>query len=170
MHQLLHLWMQPSFVSELPYVGQIAIKTKEIIESALDGVLFIDEAYRLSNGDGQNSFGREAIDTLVASMENYRGRLCVICAGYTGPMEEFVGENPGLKSRFTEIIEFEDYTPDELVDILISFAGRTNTLENGFIEKSRRVFEYWVANKSIDFGNARDVRKYFHECTDTPAR
>lgn len=148
------------------FVGQTAIKTKEIVESALDGVLFIDEAYRLSDGGGQNNFGREAIDTLVANMENYRGRLCVICAGYTAPMARFIQENPGLRSRFTEVIEFEDYSADELLDILISFAGRDNTLQDDFLEKSRRIFEHWVSHKAADFGNARDVRKYFAQCRD----
>ena len=148
------------------FVGQTAIKTKEIIESALDGVLFIDEAYRLTDGSGQNSFGREAIDTLVAAMENYRGRLCVVCAGYTEPMAKFIQANPGLKSRFTEVIEFEDYTADELLEILVSFAGQNNTLQGGFLEKTHRVFEYWVAHKTPDFGNARDVRKFFAQCTD----
>ncbi len=151
------------------HVGNTAIKTKNAIESALDGVLFIDEAYSLVDGgtDGGNSFGQEAINTLVAMMENYRDRLCVICAGYSAPMERFVQSNLGLKSRFTEVIEFEDYSPDELLEILTSFAGKDATLEQEFLEKSRSVFEFWTSHKATDFGNARDVRKYLAECRDT---
>lgn len=150
------------------HVGQTAIKTKAVIESALDGVLFIDEAYRLVDGEGggNNSFGREAIDTLVATMENYRDRLCVICAGYSSPMDRFVQSNPGLKSRFTQVIEFEDYSPDELVQILKTFAGTDAILTPEFISKSRCIFESWTSRKAADFGNARDVRKYLAQCKD----
>ena len=148
------------------FVGQTAIQTKAVIESALDGVLFIDEAYRLADGNGQNNFGREAMDTLVASMENYRDRLCVICAGYPAPMARFIQENPGFRSRFTEVIEFEDYTADELLKILVRFAGDKNKLRDGYLEKSHRIFAYWIAHKAADFGNARDVRKYFAQCRD----
>ena len=148
------------------HVGQTALKTRAVIESALDGVLFIDEAYRLVDGEGgsNNSFGLEAIDTLVATMENYRDRLCVICAGYSAPMEQFVQSNPGLKSRFTQVIEFEDYTADELVQILRTFAGPKAILKPAFIAKSREIFESWTSRKSSDFGNAREVRKYLAQC------
>ena len=131
-------------------------------------MLFIDEAYRLVDGEdgSNNSFGREAIDTLVAIMENYRDRLCVICAGYSGPMERFVQSNPGLKSRFAQVIEFEDYSADELVQILKTFAGANAILTTEFIAKSRRIFESWTSRKSADFGNARDVRKYLAQCKD----
>ncbi len=150
------------------HVGNTAIKTRNAVESALDGVLFIDEAYSLvDGGDGSNnSFGQEAINTLVAMMENYRDRLCVVCAGYSQPMEQFVQSNPGLKSRFTQVIEFEDYAPDELLSILKTFAGKDAVLEQGFLDRSRQVFEFWTAHKNADFGNARDVRKYLAECRD----
>ena len=147
------------------YVGQTAIKTKEVVEKALDGILFIDEAYRLyENTDRGQNFGREAIDTLVALMENHRDRLCVICAGYTHPMQQFVSSNPGLKSRFTETILFEDYSANEMIDILKMFAGKGYTLQNDYIENTKKVFEFWEAHKNADFGNGRDVRKYFEAC------
>ena len=150
------------------HVGQTALKTKNVVEAALDGVLFIDEAYRLVDGEdgSNNSFGKEAIDTLVAMMENNRDRLCVICAGYSGPMNRFVQSNPGLKSRFTQIIEFEDYSPDEMVQILKTFAGKDAILAPEFLEKSKQIFECWTKRKSADFGNARDVRKYLAQCKD----
>ncbi|MBR5246756.1 MAG: trypsin-like peptidase domain-containing protein, partial [Clostridia bacterium] len=147
------------------YVGQTAIKTKEVVEKALDGILFIDEAYRLyENTDRGQNFGREAIDTLVALMENHRDRLCVICAGYTHPMQQFVSSNPGLKSRFTETILFEDYSANEMIDILKMFAGKSYTLQDDYIENTKKVFEFWEAHKNADFGNGRDVRKYFEAC------
>ncbi len=94
------------------YVGQTALKTQEQITKALGGVLFIDEAYALSQKD--DAFGQEAIDTILKAMEDHRDDLVVIVAGYTGPMEEFINSNPGLKSRFNKYIEFTDYSWDEL--------------------------------------------------------
>jgi len=146
-----------------PYVGQTAPKTREVLESALDGILFIDEAYTLyEKGPGHN-FGQEAIDTILAFMENNRSRLCVICAGYTHNMDEFIQSNPGLSSRFTQTIDFEDYSPDEMVEILRHF-GKEFTMEPEYIRKSRGVFAYLTENKTPDFANARTVRKYFDAC------
>lgn len=145
------------------HVGGTAKKTKRVVEQALDGVLFIDEAYRLFERSRESNWGKEAIDTLVALMENHRERLCVICAGYTGPMTEFMQSNPGLKSRFAEVIEFEDYSADEMVEILGRFADGDKTLSDEYKEESRKIFSMWTARKLPDFGNGRDVRKYFDQ-------
>ena len=98
------------------YVGQTAIKTRKVIDSALGGVLFIDEAYAL-NGGGANDFGQEAIDTLLKAMEDHRDDLVVIVAGYDGLMDEFIHSNPGLESRFNRFLHFADYTAEELLAI-----------------------------------------------------
>jgi stage V sporulation protein K len=105
------------------YVGSTALKTKEVVRSALDGVLFIDEAYALY-GEGKD-FGSEAVNTLLKLMEDYRDRLVVIAAGYTGPMQQFLKSNPGLKSRFSKVIHFNDYTAEQLVAIFLGMLSRS---------------------------------------------
>jgi SpoVK/Ycf46/Vps4 family AAA+-type ATPase len=141
------------------YVGQTALKTMERIDEAMDGVLFIDEAYSLSRSDSGNDFGQEVIDTLVPEMENRRGRLCVIAAGYPADMKRFLSANPGLNSRFTEHVEFPDYTASELVTIVISMASREGfTLDPGAAARARMWFEARRARDGTDFGNARTAR------------
>ena len=106
------------------YVGQTAVRTHAVIDSALDGILFIDEAYSLA-GRGAEDFGSEAIETLLKRMEDDRDRLIVIVAGYTGPMEQFIASNPGLESRFTNYLNFPDYPPEELAEIFHRMAAQS---------------------------------------------
>lgn len=143
------------------YVGQTAVKTNAIIDSALDGVLFVDEAYSLVQGGG-NDYGREAISTLLKRMEDDRDRLVVILAGYTDDMKDFISSNPGLKSRFTRYIEFPDYTSDELISILERLIARNEyKLTTGAQFKISEYIESKILKKGKDWGNARFIRNLF---------
>ena len=140
------------------YVGQTAIKTRKVIESALGGVLFIDEAYSLYRGE-QDSFGLEAIDTLVKGMEDHRDELVVILAGYTREMETFLTANSGLASRFPNRIEFPDYTADELLDITNVLArGKGYRLAESCTEPLRGYYERRQAEDARTAGNGRLAR------------
>lgn len=143
------------------YVGQTALRTSEVIQSALGGVLFIDEAYSLASG-GENDFGREAIDTLLKAMEDHRDNLVVIVAGYDEPMERFLESNPGLESRFNKYISFPDYTGEELLaifDSLCSKNGYTPTEEAH--TRAAELFRDLYETRDDNFGNGRDVRNLF---------
>ena len=143
------------------YIGQTATKTGEVIEKAKGGVLFIDEAYTLSSGKGENDFGQEAIDTLLKAMEDNREDLIVIVAGYDGLMDEFIHSNPGLESRFNRYLHFDDYNVDEMMSILeLQLKKGQYVLDDGARAAVREYIE--LSNTgSIAFGNARGVRNIF---------
>ena len=144
------------------YVGQTAIKTRKVIDSALGGVLFIDEAYAL-NGGGANDFGQEAIDTLLKAMEDHRDDLVVIVAGYDGLMERFIHSNPGLESRFNRYLYFADYTEEELLDIFrMQCQKGCYTLDPEAEEPLRALLEERMGD-AASFGNARGVRNLFEQ-------
>lgn len=146
------------------YVGQTAIKVKEVIDKARGGILFIDEAYSLSNPNSPNDFGTEAIDTLVKLMEDYRDDLVVIVAGYTKEMNEFLSANTGLISRFNRFIEFKDYTTEDLVKIMNSMAEKMEmSLEKSAVLKLTDYLEKMDAKNKKVFGNARGIRNVFEK-------
>jgi SpoVK/Ycf46/Vps4 family AAA+-type ATPase len=151
------------------YVGQTALKTQEVIQSALGGVLFIDEAYSLANG-GENDFGREAIETLLKAMEDHRDDLVVIVAGYDEPMEKFINSNPGLQSRFNKYMYFPDYNGEELMAMF-----RINCKKNGYTlspeaeEYAQAFFNDLYENRDDNFGNGRDVRNRFEDVVSRQA-
>ena len=144
------------------YVGQTAAKTSKVIESALGGVLFIDEAYSL-NSKSENDFGLEAIDTLLKAMEDHREDLIVIVAGYDGLMDDFIHSNPGLESRFNRYLHFDDYSVDEMLDILtLQLKKGQYQLQDAARDAVRDYIE--ASNtSSISFGNARGVRNIFEK-------
>ena len=143
------------------FSGQTAIKTNQLIDSAMGGVLFIDEAYTLKSGDN-DTFGAEAIDTLLKRLEDDRGKFICIVAGYTDNMHDFIDTNPGLKSRFTQTIHFEDYTPDELTQIFINLAKAKNFVVDEECEGAiHRQFEQLYLRRDKNFGNAREARRIF---------
>ena len=143
------------------YIGQTAIKTKAKLQEALDGVLFVDEAYSLTP-NSESDFGKEAIDTCVKFMDDYRSRLVVILAGYEEEMERFIASNPGLKSRFPNSIVFEDYTTDELMRMILSLYEKNGyTVDDKAKDALQKQFEKAKMNKS--FGNGRYVRNLFEK-------
>lgn len=142
------------------YVGQTAIQTNAVIDAALDGVLFIDEAYSLVSG-GTSDFGREAIATLLKRMEDQRDRLVVIVAGYEDEMRQFVDSNPGLKSRFTKYIRFPDYSAEEMAKIFLSILSSQNyTCSKAAEDAARKRMEAAAAKGGRTSGNARFVRNF----------
>ncbi len=151
------------------YIGQTAIKTQEVIDKAMGGVLFIDEAYTLS-GKGESDYGQEAIDTLLKAMEDKRDELIVIVAGYTDLMEEFLNSNPGLRSRFNKFVDFPDYTADELTRIFEFQAGKSGYKPNEeAMEWIRAHYEEVTAHFEPNFANARDVRNLFENAVTRQA-
>ena len=146
------------------YIGHTAPKTKAVIEKAMDGVLFIDEAYSLAPPNIPNDFGKEVIATLITEMEENRGRLVVIVAGYKDEMERMIGINPGLKSRFKTFIDFQDYSPGDLFKILTHMAA-----EAGIRFSIDAMTAASLLMESLDtgqkgFGNGRTVRNIFDKC------
>jgi SpoVK/Ycf46/Vps4 family AAA+-type ATPase len=148
------------------YSGQTAIKTNQLIDTALGGVLFIDEAYTLKSNDN-DSFGAEAIDTLLKRLEDDRGKFVCIVAGYTEQMHDFIDSNPGLKSRFTQTIHFDDYTPDELTQIFLNLAeAKKFVVDEDTRNAIHRQFEQLYLRRDKNFGNAREARRIFDEAVE----
>ena len=146
------------------YIGQTAIKTNKIIDSALDGILFIDEAYSLVPSDSRNDFGEEAVNTLVKRMEDHKHNLVVIVAGYEKEMKRFINSNPGLKHRFTRYFYFRDYTPEQLSVIFKSICIDKKFIITFSAEaKVKRYFEFLYKSKDKQFGNARTAHNLFEE-------
>lgn len=146
------------------YVGQTAMKTKKVIDSALGGLLFIDEAYALTSNTGSNDFGMEAVNTLLKAMEDNRQDFVVIVAGYTDLMEDFLDSNPGLRSRFNKQIHFDDYTAQELTEIFCGICGKAFfELTDDAHDCVSHYFEDRVAQKLPGFANGRDARNFFEK-------
>ena len=152
------------------YVGQTALKTQEQLQKALGGILFIDEAYSLSKDD-RDSFGQEAIDTILKAMEDHRDDLVVIVAGYTEPMEKFINSNPGLRSRFNKYIEFPDYSVDELEEIFrLNMKKYDYTADDDTMSQIRAMIALKKLSERENFSNARAVRNLFEEIVTNQAR
>ena len=151
------------------YMGQTAIKTNKVIDEALDGVLFIDEAYTLARS-AENDYGQEAIDTLLKRMEDDRERLIVIIAGYTEEIKRFVNSNPGLSSRFNRYINFPDYSEDELAQIFRSFLSKYDyKMGEAAAAAMKRCIADAVRDKDSRFGNGRFVRNLFEKVIEKQA-
>lgn len=153
------------------YQGQTALKVKKVIEKAKGGVLFIDEAYSITENDHSDSYGRECLTELTKALEDYRDDLVVIVAGYTEPMQKFFKSNPGLKSRFNTFIEFEDYSADELEEILIGMCVNNDyELSESAKERLRVFLNNKVDTKEENFANGRMVRNLYEDLVMNHAR
>ena len=152
------------------YLGQTAIKTKNILEEARGGILFIDEAYTLCQCGEQDQYGQEAIDTILKHMEDNRGDLVVIVAGYEAKMASFIESNPGLKSRFSKYFNFPDYSPSELALIFIEMAVASKYRPTcAFVEVLESMCQLMYTHKSSNFGNGRAIRNLFEKCISNQA-
>ena len=152
------------------YVGQTAIKTQEVIDKSMGGILFIDEAYALTHGKGESDFGQEAVDAILKAMEDHRDDFIVIVAGYPDLMKEFISSNPGLKSRFNQYINFEDYTPEQLRDIFrLQCSGQNLILTDECDDYLLSYFSDLYDHRDADYANGRDVRNYFEKVMRTRA-
>ena len=153
------------------YLGQTALRVNDAVDQALDGVLFIDEAYSLVPQDGlANDYGREAVQVLLKRMEDKRDRLAVIVAGYTEEMEHFIKSNPGLESRFTRWLYLDHYTPDELVAIFVKFCNDNGyTVDDSAYIVLRAIFETAHARRDRSFGNGRLARTIFEQSIEQQA-
>ncbi|MGQ0793981.1 MAG: AAA family ATPase [Deltaproteobacteria bacterium] len=152
------------------YIGQTSLKVDEVVSSALDGVLFIDEAYALRKEHISNDFGEEAIEVLLKRMEDYRGRLVVIVAGYTDEMQGFIDSNPGLKSRFNRYFFFDHYKPEALLQIFEKFCRDGHfRLSSEARERLLGMFEALYAKRTKSFGNARLARNVFEKTIERQA-
>lgn len=146
------------------FIGQTATRVQEVVDDALGGILFIDEAYTLCVGKGEGDFGQEAIDTLLKAMEDNRDNLAVIVAGYPDLMEEFLNSNPGLKSRFNKFIYFEDYSGQELLEILKQNCAKQDyKLSKQAETYCKKWMKQRAENKPDNFANARDVRNFLEK-------
>ncbi len=153
------------------YQGQTALKVKKVIERAKGGVLFIDEAYSITENDHSDSYGRECLTELTKALEDNRDDLVVIVAGYTEPMNKFFESNPGLKSRFNTFIEFSDFTADELTKILVYMCDKNDyEIDDELKQSIQRFFEDATENKGENFANARLARNIYENLVMAHAR
>lgn len=152
------------------YVGQTASKVDKVVEESLGGVLFIDEAYALTQNALGNDYGSEAVNTLLKRMEDHRDDLAVVVAGYTEPMKDFVESNPGLRSRFNRFFSFNHFSPEQLFLIFENFCKNSDfIIDADAKEKLADTFELLYSKKDENFGNARVVRNLFEKCVQNQA-
>lgn len=153
------------------YQGQTALKVKDVIEKAKGGVLFIDEAYSITENDHSDSYGRECLTELTKALEDYRDNLVVIVAGYTEPMKSFFESNPGLKSRFHAFLEFDDYNESELYEIIAAMCRKNSyELSSGAAGKIKQVLAEKIADEDGQPANGRLARNLYDDFTMNHAR